>query len=317
MNYDILVYGPIFCDLIFTDLPGMPELGQELFAGDLTLALGGSGIVAVGLHRLGAKVGLIAELGQDPMSRLMAQMLDDLGLDRRLIRRHPFPLPQVTVALSFPQDRAFVTRFERPKEPPDLADLLARHPARHLHICSFLAALENPDACTMAHAAGMTVSFDPGWDEDALRDPRLRAMLPELDFFLPNQAELCHMAGCEDVAEAVAQIAGEMKQGMLILKQGGEGASAFGPDGQRLAHVPAIPVTPIDTTGAGDAFDAGFLYAHVNQFSLEDAMLIGAICGGVATTKAGGSLACPTTTEVAEWVSKLPSSAEAAATRQG
>ena len=118
MTYDVLVYGPLFCDLIFTGLPGLPVLGTELFADDFTLTVGGSAIVAAGLHRLGARVGLIAELGTDYLSRVMREILDDLGLDRSLIREHGHPLPQVTVALSFPQDRAFVTRFRRPQTAP-------------------------------------------------------------------------------------------------------------------------------------------------------------------------------------------------------
>ena len=124
MTYDILVYGPLFCDLIFTDLPDMPTLGTELFAGDFTVTVGGSAIVAAGLQKLGANVGFIADLGNDPVSGLARQVLDDMNIDRALIREHPHPLPQVTVALSFPEDRAFITRFERPKQPHDLAAIL-------------------------------------------------------------------------------------------------------------------------------------------------------------------------------------------------
>ena len=168
MQYDILVYGPTFCDIIFTDLPGIPTLGTEVFAGDLNVAVGGSAIVAAGLHRLGLRVGLIADLGTDPFSQIVRNLLDDLGLQQRLIREHPHPLPRTTVALSFPSDRAFVTRFQAPDSPIDLGKTLGNHPARHLHICSFLAALETPAAADLAHANGMTVSMDPGWDERAL-----------------------------------------------------------------------------------------------------------------------------------------------------
>ncbi|MCB9456829.1 MAG: carbohydrate kinase family protein [Anaerolineaceae bacterium] len=200
---DILVYGPIFCDLVFTGLPEMPRLGTELFADDLTIAIGGSAIVAVGLRRLEARVGLIAELGNDPLSTVARQLLDAERLDRALMREHPHPLPQITVALSFPQDRAFITRFQRPDAPPDLAALLREHPAKHLHICSFLAAFDSPDAVRVAHEAGLTVSLDPGWDEAALRDPRLRDMIAEVDIFMPSESELRFMAGQDDVAEAV------------------------------------------------------------------------------------------------------------------
>lgn len=314
MRYDILVYGPIFCDLIFTDLPGMPTLGAELFAGDFTVTVGGSAIVAAGLHRLGAHVGLIADLGNDPLSQVMGSVLDDLGLERTLIRQHPHPLPQVTVALSFPHERAFITRFERPGASLDLAALLHAHPARHLHVCSFLAALATPDAAAIAHAAGMTVSMDPGWDEDALRDPRLAAMVAELDFFMPNVAELCHFADHEDVSLAAARTLATMHNGMIVLKEGAAGATAFAA-GQSPVHMPALPVTPLDTTGAGDAFDAGFLYAFFQGASLDASLACGAVCGGLSTTAVGGVDALPTRDEVTQWLAKLPSSAAAAPTR--
>ena len=305
-RYDILVYGPIFCDLIFTDMPGMPVLGAELFAGDFTVTVGGSAIVAAALHKLGARVGLIADLGSDPLSQVACHILDDLGLDRTLIRDHPHPLPHVTVALSFPHDRAFITRFQRPAAPPDLAAILQAHPARHLHVCSFLAALETPNAARLAQAAGMTVSMDPGWDEAALRDPRLLAMIADLDLFMPNESELCHIAGDADVAQAAARVLGMMRGGTLVVKQGATGATALAAN-QAPVYAPALPVTPVDTTGAGDAFDAGFLSQSIQGSSLADCMHFGAICGGLSTTAPGGIDALPTLTEVEQWLAKSPS----------
>ncbi len=305
MSYDILVYGPLFCDLIFTGLPAMPELGKELFASDFTVAVGGSAIVAAGLHRLGAKVGLIAELGSDPMSQLAAALLDALGLDRSLIRRHPHPLPQITVALSFPQDRAFITRFQRPATPPDLATVLRENPAKHLHISSFLAVFETPQAAQIAHAAGLTVSMDPGWDEQALRDPRVGQMIPALDIFLPSRSELCWIAGTEHYEQALAQVSARMPQGMIVMKDGKNGAVAHRADVRE--RVTALPVTPVDTTGAGDAFDAGFLHAFVQGMPLQTCLQFGSICGALTTTAVGGATAAPTLEEVQTWLSKLPS----------
>lgn len=305
MKYDVIVYGPLFCDLIFTGLPGMPALGTEIFSEDFTITIGGSAIVAAGLRRLGAAVGFVADLGNDLMSRAVGQMLDDLGIDRTLIREHPHPLPQVTVALSFPQDRAFVTRFERPKTPVDLRAVLRDHTAKHLHISSFLAALENPNAPRIAHEAGLTVSMDPGWDETALRDPRLRAMIDELDVFLPSESELCHIAGTDDVEAALQQLAATMTRGQIVLKQGKRGATAY--DHHHREHVAALPVTPVDTTGAGDSFDAGFLFRYTQAAPLTECLQYGAVCGALSTTRVGGATAAPTIQEVEQWLSKLQS----------
>jgi sugar/nucleoside kinase (ribokinase family) len=305
MKYDILVYGPLFCDLIFTDLPAMPALGREIFAGGFTIAIGGSAIVAAALHRLGAQVGLIAELGSDPLSQIARTLLDDLGLDRRLIREHDRPLPQVTVALSLPADRAFITRFERPAAPPDLAAILRDNPARHLHVSSFLAVQETPEAASIARAAGMTVSMDPGWDETALRDPRVRAMIRDLDIFLPSRAELCWIAGTDDVESALTSVSRAMTSGLVVMKDGRNGAIAVGSDVRQ--RVGALPVVPVDTTGAGDAFDAGFLYAFVRGQPLTTCLQYGSVCGALATTAVGGATAVPTLKEVDAWLSKLPS----------
>lgn len=304
MDYDILVQGPIFCDLIFTDLPSMPVLGTEIFSGDFTVTVGGSAIVAVGLQRLGANVGLIADIGNDPLSKLLKTLLQDMDVDTTLIREHPYPLPQVTAALSFPHDRAFVTRFVKPENPVDLAELLSEHTAKHIHLSSFLGALEITDACRIAHKAGLTVSMDPGWDEDALRDPRLHEMITELDVFLPSQSELCYIADNEDVEQALSQIFATMNDGMIVLKRGKEGAMAYGDD--LRVTVPALPVTPIDTTGAGDSFDAGFLFRYIQDAPLTDCLKYGAICGALSTTKAGGATSAPTHEEVKQWLSKLP-----------
>ncbi|MEZ4635565.1 MAG: carbohydrate kinase family protein [Caldilineaceae bacterium] len=87
--------------------------------------------------------------------------------------------------------------------------------------------------------------------------------------------------------------------------------------GERDAvHTGVLPVTPVDTTGAGDSFDAGFLYAFVNGLSLDECMRYGAVCGGLSTTGPGGISALPTLSEVELWLPKLPSSATAAPTHQ-
>lgn len=306
MTYDILVFGPVFCDLIFTDLPAMPELGKEIFAEDLTIALGGSAIVAAGLHRLGARVGLIADLGNDPLSKVIWQLLGDWGLERSLISRHPYPLPQVTVALSYPQDRAFVTRFKRPKKRTNLEMMIQKNPTKHLHLCSFLAALESPEAPQIAHAAGATISMDPGWDEEALHHPKLEALIAELDVFLPSRSEICQIAQTDDVDQAARQQISKMQDGKIIIKDGPHGAIGYVSRQAAPIRVPALPITPVDTTGAGDAFDAGFLYALIHNLPINVCMRFGAVCGGLATTAPGGATAFPTLSEVEEWLTKLP-----------
>ena len=307
MTYDVLIYGPVFCDLVFTDISSMPILGKELFAGDFTITVGGSAIVAAGLHRLGARVGLVADLGSDPLSKLSWQFLGEIGLDRSLIKRHPNPLPHVTVAMSFPEDRAFVTRYQAPQEPANLEEILQTQPAKHLHLCSFLTTIEAPNAIQTAHTAGMTVSMDPGWDEKMLNNPRFFELLAELDLFLPNRLELSQITGIEDLDQAANQMMTALPAGKLIVKDGSNGAVAFTIGQQEAVRVPVIPVNPVDTTGAGDAFVAGFLYGFLQGLPVKESMQYGVVCGGLTTTIPGGIAALPNFSEVKEWLSKLQS----------
>lgn len=313
VEYDVLVYGPLFCDLIFTRLPGMPVLGEEVFAQDFHVSIGGSAIVAAALRRLGARVGLIADLGNDPTGQWARGLLDEFSIDRRLIREHDHALPQITVALSFPHERAFITRFERPATPPDLVALLRGNPAQHLHVCGFLALQETPDITSIARSAGLTVSLDCGWDEDALRDPRLLDVISQVDVFLPSRNELCCIGGSEDCESVLLQLSAKMPSVMIVMKDGARGVAAC--LNGVIQRVPAIPVEPVDTTGAGDSFDAGFLYAYIQGLPLTTCLHYGNICGALATTAVGGAVAAPTLEEVQTWLSRLPSSAAAAPTR--
>ena len=116
----------------------------------------------------------------------------------------------------------------------------------------------------------------------------------------------CHIAGDADATQAAAQVLAIMRGGTLVVKQGAAGATAFAAN-QPPIHAPALPVTPADTTGAGDAFDAGFLNQYIQGSDLAGGMRFGAICGALSTTAPGGIGALPTVTEVESWLAKLRS----------
>lgn len=300
--YEILVYGPVFFDLVFSGVPSMPVMGKEIFAQGITINAGGSAIVASGLQQLRTKVGLVADLGDDLISQLIWDILGNLNLDRSLIRRLKTSLSRITVGLSDPEDRAFITYFQNIETSTDIESILVSYPSRHIHICSYLAALENPQLLEIAHKLGATVSFDPGWDEQALQDSRLLALIPDLDFFMPSQQELCQITQSTQLEVAIQRILPIMSKGILVIKKGALGASAYSQSNPSGIHIPAITVEPKDTTGAGDAFDAGFLHAYLNNHSLKTCLEYGVICGGLTITEPGGTQGFPTLEEVSKWL---------------
>jgi len=301
IDYEVLVVGRIFCDLIFTNLPDIPKPGQEVFAEQLDVVAGGSFITAVALHRLGLRVGLVADLGNDIFSQFIASLIEGEGLEAELICYHPQPLFQVSVALSFPRDRAFVTKLDPLPTRRNMSDLLARHPARHLHLCTLEAGLTYPDLPHLAHNYGLTVSLDCG-QAGSLEASHIQELIKSIDVFLPNAAEACALTGCQSSAEALHHLSHYVPT--VVVKQGADDVIAK--TGNQTEQLPTLPIKSVDTTGAGDAFDAGFIYAFLKDLSLRDCLRHGIITGGLSTTAPGGITAVPTLKEVHSWLSKFP-----------
>lgn len=138
--FDIVIPGHYFYDVIFTGLPAFPSLGYEIFSGGVQVMAGGGALnSAIGLIRLGVKVGWAGALGNDFFSQFIESYIINEGLDTSLIQRLDAPLQRVTVALSYPTDRAFVSYVE---QPPDVITLtqkaLEQASCKHLHFSSLV-----------------------------------------------------------------------------------------------------------------------------------------------------------------------------------
>src|SRR5512132_3714338 len=134
MHFDVLLVGDYWYDLIFTDLPHLPELGRELFAGSFDNVPGGSFINAVALQRMGLRVGWAADFGNDPFSRLTIEAARREGLDESLFQYHDRAYRRVTAAASFPADRAFLSYSDPGPKVSAPLKALARTTARLLLI---------------------------------------------------------------------------------------------------------------------------------------------------------------------------------------
>jgi len=312
-SVEVVVLGPAYCDLLFAGLEAIPAPGTERFASGFVTTAGGSAITAVALRRLGRAVALVADVGDDPYGRVIQRVLEREGVDLRWLRiRDDAPTP-VSAVLSTETDRAFVTHLPAPGEPPDLDAVLAASGARHLHVGGFPAALDLPDLVATAHRRSVTVSFDPGWDERALRDRRVLGLASACDLLMPSRSEAARLAGADDLAAeaALSRLAALRPHGTTVVKDGPRGAVATDPHG--TARVASPSVVAVDPTGAGDVFDAGFLDAWLSGAPLDACLLSGAICGARAVTAHGGASAAPTRSEIDRL---LAEASEHAATRE-
>ena len=274
----VLCVGRLYCDLIFTDVPRLPTLGTEVFAGGLGLhAGGGAYITAAYLTQLGQAAALASILPAAPFGALVAAEIAESGVDLSLCRlAAPGCEPQVTVSMVLGGDRGFLTRRTGPALPPIGTAELRRLRVRHVHIGELTTLVEHPGLLGAAREAGATVSLDCGWDE-TLDPAGLGALLDGVDVFLPNEAEACHLRAL-GVPDHAARL--------TVVKRGAAGATAW-QDGREI-HEAAIPTVAVDTTGAGDAFNAGFLGAWLRGQPMAVCLRAGNTMGARAIAGRGG-----------------------------
>jgi len=276
----VLCVGRLYCDLVMGGLSGVPAPGAEVYAADLALAAGGGAyITAAYLAALGRPVGLAAVLPAAPFDAAIAAELGASGVDLSACPAAPEgAAPQLTVAMVTAGDRAFLTHRAGPAVPATVAAAIGSGRYRHLHLGELATLAEAPWVVALARDAGLTVSADCAWDAALLARSDLAALLAGVDVFLPNRTEA-------EALERHAPIARHAP--LVVIKDGAAGAEAVCAD-LRLRR-PARAGRVIDTVGAGDAFNAGFLDAWLGNASLADSLDAGARTAAVALARAGGA----------------------------
>jgi sugar/nucleoside kinase (ribokinase family) len=283
----VLSTGRLYCDLVFRGLEAMPRLGEERFADDIAIVPGGGGfITAAHLVGLGRPAALLARLGEDPFSQSLLPALEDSRVDLAFLERAVDAGPQLTVAMVQGGERAFLSRRAGPARPTTLPAALGDISACHLHIAEFATLAEIPHLVTDARHHGLSVSLDPSWDDALIRSPDLVARCNGVDVFLPNASEARAIAACDDLGEAGRRLARHFP--LVVIKDGGAGARLH--QGNESVTLPAAPCQAVlDTTGAGDAFNAGFLAAWLAGRSPERALAEGIACGTLSVQSIGGA----------------------------
>ena len=282
----VISIGRIYCDLIFTGLDELPVLGRELFARDMEIAAGGGAFIAAAhFAHIGRPAALLARLGTDTLSRAIGEKMQQSGVDLQFLEHSADAGPQVTVASVVGQDRAFLTRRAGAVRPSTLDAAFAWNGACHLHIAEFATLHEIPDLVSRAKANGLSVSLDPSWDAALIYDKGLLKACAGVDVFLPNLEEAEAITGHSEPEAAIKALAEAFP--LVALKGGAQGAWVSSSAGLRHAAAQKVPV--IDTTGAGDAFNAGFLDAWLHRLGDEQCLKAGVAAGSLAVQGAGGA----------------------------
>src|SRR5215211_2032405 len=186
---DVLLPSAYFCDLVFTGLPDMPKLGDEIFSNGFKVLPGAGFIPAVALTRLGLHVDWACDFGNDFFSRYVLEESRRQRLSPRLFRKHDRPLQAVTVAYSFAHDRAFLSYMDA-LPPAELTALVSENPARCLLLMSLQTGADFARSTEIAHAQGSLVFMEgQGLEGATLADADVVSALRAVDIFTLNQKE--------------------------------------------------------------------------------------------------------------------------------
>ncbi len=291
-RFDVTIAGELNLDLILYGLPDEMPPERELLADRMVLTLGSSSaIVSHNLAALGSRVGFQSRIGDDQLGPIALERLRQAGVDVSRVCEIAGPTKTgLTVILPRHGWRHILTYAGTIAE-LSLRDLELDYLAdsRHFHLSSFfLQKGLRPQVGTLFQklkAAGLTISLDTNDDPDDLWEGGVRDILPYVDVFLPNAREACRIAGTDDVEAAVKLLAKLVP--VVVVKLGQQGAIAQrGP--QRFSS-PALNVTVVDSVGAGDSFDAGFLHQYLQGSDLPACLAAGNLAGALSTTCSGGT----------------------------
>ncbi len=295
MSHDLIVLGDCNPDLTLSG-DVSPVFGQaEKIVEGGGLTLGGSGsIVAAGAARLGLRTGLVAVVGDDALGRFQAEELSRRGVDTAGLMTDPDRPTGVSVVLARTEDRAILTAIGAIDSlTRELIDPSLLAAARHLHVSAYFlmprlrAGL--PELLVDARAAGTSISLDTNWDPSGGWGDGISEVLDLVDVFLPNLAEAMRLTDTGGAAAAASVLSRSV--GTVAVKLGADGAVAI-QDGER-AEVGAPAAKVVDTTGAGDSFNAGFLVGWLSEWPLERSLRLACACGSMSTEAAGGTAAQP------------------------
>jgi sugar/nucleoside kinase (ribokinase family) len=284
---DLVTAGEAFDDFVFHGLRRLPRAGEEIKTDHLARSPGGGALItAVAASRLGLRCASIGGFSPDAM-----RLLGDEGVGARNLRRDG-ELPAMTVAISTTRDRAFVTfNGMNGRLPGRLRSALAGIRARHVHLAFC------PPSCRpwvtvirSLRRKGINTSWDFGWNPQLRNDPHFSSLATSVDYLFVNRDEALAYAGVRSLAPAI--VTWQRAPRYVVVKLGADGSRVVGSGVDVRAD--GVSARVVDTTGAGDAVNAGFLVARLRGRELGDALRLGNRVGALSTQRPGGIAGLPT-----------------------
>lgn len=286
---DVLVAGEINPDLILHgDVE--PIFGQfEKLVDMVDLTIGSSSVIfACGLAKLGLNVSFIGYVGDDVFGHFMLEEMINKGIDISNVIISSKLQTGLSVILNRDEDRAILTflgAINELKEIDISDDLLKR--SIHLHVASYFLQTKlrkNVDILfSRANNLGLTTSLDTNWDPEE-KWIGLDDVLKHTNIFLPNEKEAASIIGSNNISRNLTEL--QKNCSIVAIKNGGDGSIAK--NDKEICEVDAMKMQVVDTIGAGDSFNAGFVFGFLEKWSLKKCLQFASVCGSLSTQGSGG-----------------------------
>ncbi|MFQ6000361.1 MAG: carbohydrate kinase family protein [Anaerolineae bacterium] len=308
---DVLCLGIMVADVVARPVRELPARGRLVLADQMELHSGGCAVnTAIALAKLGLSAGVMGKVGQDGFGDFILRELKRYGLEVSGIKRTPEANTSATMVLVEPDgERRFIHYLGANAELVE-EDLNWRliEGSRILHIAGSLVmpgidGLPTADILRRAHERGVITALDTVWDAKGRWLEVIEPCLPHIDYFLPSLEEARMITSLHAPSE-IALFFLDRGVGVVALKMGEEGCYLRSPDEE--LRIPAYDVVGIDTTGAGDAFVAGFLTGVVKGWDLKQTGYLANAVGALCITAIGATTGVRSFDETLRFIEETP-----------
>jgi sugar/nucleoside kinase (ribokinase family) len=304
---DVLCAGIIVADHVCSPISHLPAAGELIMAERLILTIGGCAAnAAVDLSKMGVTAAVVGRVGSDVFGRVVTDMLQAQGVDiSAVVVSRGLDTSQTLIVNVAGQDRRFIHTFGANAEFSASDIPLERvHRCRVLYLGGYLLIPnvrqdELASVFAAARKAGAKTVLDVAVPQPGEYLSRLERLLPQVDIFLPNEHEAAQITGESDPLRQ-AELFRRFGAGTVVITRGAEGSVLVNDEVRLRAGV--YPVPFVDGSGGGDAFDAGYIWALLNNFPAEDCLRVASALGASCVRALGTTPGVFTRTECEEFL---------------
>ncbi|MBA7474479.1 ATP-dependent 6-phosphofructokinase [subsurface metagenome] len=292
MTKSCLVIGDLNVDLVLNELKDFPELGKEIVAQNHFIDIGGSGgIFSAVLSELGINTYIISKIGSDFLGQFLISKLKDYGVNTDKLVIKESDETGITINLSYKKDKYQISSLNLVGS-LSLNDIAFQNikDIRHVHFSSYYI-MKNLKADYVKlinnikkNYNNITISLDTNDDPEDRWGEEIYRILGNIDIFLANKKEALKITKESNTGDALNRLNKEVK--VVVIKLGSEGYIAR--DGENYYSGDQLSVNFKDSTGAGDNFDAGFIYGFINNYNIKKSLKIANIVGAKSVKYIGG-----------------------------